>query len=204
MHAKEADKEPAAASVFVLVYQQLRQYLYFCTSQPGGIEGDISMSFSIEVSGSRDRTSTALSETFGGGARSTRRRPAGVAGAAGAAGLGGGSCIRTSKSLSETFKPFFSSDGSGSRDRISTGLSETSAGAKSSCRCPCAGRGWKSCATLAPREYDKFGEALSVELRTSFILRPGVLCLRPLAKAVSFAAVKSLPEELVKRLLLIP
>ena len=108
MHAKDADKEPAAASVFVLVYQQLRQYLYFCTSQPGGsIEGDLSMSFSIDVSGSRDRTSSALSETFGGGARSSRCRPAGVAGAAGAAeaaGLGGGSCDRTSKSLCETFE----------------------------------------------------------------------------------------------------
>jgi hypothetical protein len=75
------------------------------------------------------------------------------------------------------YKTFFSSDGSGSCDRTFTGLSETSAGAKS---------------------------ALSVELRTSFILRPGVLYLRPLAKAVSFAAVKSLPEELVKRLLLVP
>ena len=111
MHAKDADKEPAAASVFVLVYQQLRQYLYFGTSQPdGSIEEDLSMSFSIDVSGSRDRTSSALSETFGGGARSSRFRPAGVAGAA---GLGGGSCDRTSKSLSETFE-----------------------GARSTCRCP--------------------------------------------------------------------
>ena len=27
--------EERVASVFVLLYQQLRQYLYFCTSQPG-------------------------------------------------------------------------------------------------------------------------------------------------------------------------
>ena len=28
--------EERVASVFVLLFQQLRQYLYFCTSQPGG------------------------------------------------------------------------------------------------------------------------------------------------------------------------
>jgi len=80
------------------------------------------------------------------------------------------------------YKTFFSSDGSGSCDRTSTGLSETSAGTGST-----SGR-----------------ETLRDEFRNILILRYGWWCVRPLEKAVSFAAVKSLPEKLVKRLLLIP
>ena len=34
MYTRAVCLEERAASVFVLLYQQLRQYLYFCTSQP--------------------------------------------------------------------------------------------------------------------------------------------------------------------------